>query len=301
VGKGHECRQGGINQAAVAAMKGALSLTAIIMASNSTTFVMTLFGFLGVPILGAYFFQNALIYHPDNTSLTQLIHQVKDSPMTLWPAANEDYRGLIALPRPEETRGTIVVFHGNAGSATDRLYYVSALEPLGYRVLLAEYPKYGARGGSLGEQSLVSDAVGTVEAVRQQFKGPLYVWGESLGCGVATGVASEKSLAVDGLILITPWNNLPDLAQSIYWFLPAKWLVKDRFDNAANLKEFKRPVAVVMADTDEIIPNKQTMAFYEAISCPKRLWVFKNSGHNSWPVSPAEKWWREVIEFTSSS
>jgi len=70
---------------------------------------------------------------------------------------------------------------------------------------------------------------------------------------VATGVASEKSLAVDGLVLITPWNNLPDLAQSIYWFLPAKWLVKDRFDNAANLRDCNQPVAVLMADADEII------------------------------------------------
>ncbi len=117
---------------------------------------------------------------------------------------------------------------------------------------------------------------------------------------MATGVAAEKSLAVDGLVLITPWNNLPDLAQSIYWFLPAKWLVKDRFDNAANLKDFKNPVAVLMADTDEIIPNKHTLAFYESLSSPKRLWVFKNAGHNTWPTSPTEKWWQEVTAFTGN-
>jgi len=261
---------------------------------------MTVFGFIGVPILGAYFFQNAMLYFPDSTSLAQLLHQVKDSPVSLWPGANADYRGLIALPRSTETHGTIVVFHGNAGSALDRLYYVRALEPLGYRVLLAEYPKYGARGGALGEQSLVADAIGTLKALRQQFDGPLYVWGESLGCGVATGVAAERSLGVEALVLITPWNNLPDLAQSIYWFLPAKWLVKDRFDNAANLKDFKNPVVVLMADSDEIIPNKQTRAFYESIPSPKRLWVFKNAGHNSWPISPSEKWWREVIDFSGS-
>lgn len=265
------------------------------------TFVMTLLAFIAVPILGAYLFQNTLLYHPDTASLTQVIQQVKDSPVQLWPEANEDYRGLIALSHSAPTRGTIVVFHGNAGSAYDRQYYVRALEPLGYRVLLAEYPRYGARPGSLGEQNVVSDATTTVTAIREQFDGPLYLWGESLGCAVATAVASEKSLAVDGLVLITPWNNLPDLAQSIYWFLPAKWLVKDRFDNAANLKDFKNPVAVLIADADEIIPNKHTLAFYEAVRSPKRLWVFRNAGHNTWPISPNEKWWREVTDFSAGS
>jgi len=263
------------------------------------TFVMTLFGFIAVPILGAYLFQNTLLYHPDIISLTQLIQRVKDSSVKLWPEANEGYRGLIALSHSADTLGTIVVFHGNAGSAYERQYYVEALAPLGCRVFLAEYPRYGARPGSLGEQSLVSDAAATVKAIRQQFNGPLYVWGESLGCAVATGVASDKSLAVDGLVLITPWNNLPDLAQSIYWFLPVKWLVKDRFDNVANLKDFKNPVAVLMADADEIIPNKQTLAFYEAIRPPKRLWVFRSAGHNTWPTSPHEKWWREVTDFSA--
>jgi pimeloyl-ACP methyl ester carboxylesterase len=265
------------------------------------TLVMTLLGFIAVPILGAYLFQNGLLYHPDTTSLTQLIQRVQGSQVRLWPEANADYRGLIAVPAKKGPRGTIVVFHGNAGSAYDRMYYVEALPPLGYRVLLAEYPRYGARSGSLGEQSLVSDAASTVRMIRKAFDGPLYVWGESLGCAIAAGVASDNSLMIDGLVLITPWNNLPDLAQSIYWFLPAKWLVKDKFDNAANLKDFKNPVAVLMADADEIIPNKQTLALYESIRSPKRLWVFRNAGHNSWPISPGEKWWREVTEFSSLS
>ena len=270
------------------------------MASNPTTSLLTFLGFVAIPILAAYLTQNAMIYFPDTYTLAQLRQELKDSPVKLWPEADENYRGLMGLSPPEVLRGTIVVFHGNAGSAYNRMYYVRALEPLGYRVLLAEYPIYGARTGSLGEKSLVADAIATAKTLREENPGPLYVWGESLGCGVATAVAAEKSLAVDGLVLITPWNNLPDLAQAIYWFLPARWLVSDRFDNAANLKDFKNPVAVLMADTDEIIPNKHTLTFYESLSSPKRLWVFKNAGHNTWPTSPVAEWWQEVTAFTGN-
>jgi len=38
-----------------------------------------------------------------------------------------------------------VIFHGNACSAKGRYYYIEALERLGYRVILAEYPGYGSR------------------------------------------------------------------------------------------------------------------------------------------------------------
>lgn len=269
------------------------------MAVNYATVVMTLVSFLGLSILGAYFFQNALLYLPDTYQVSTLVRMTQGSPVELWPSADEDYRGLIAAPRAEPVRGTVVVFHGNAGSAFDRTYYVRALTPLGYRVLLAEYPRYGARGGALGETSFVADAAATISAVRQQYGGPLYVWGESLGCGIATGVASHPSVRADGLVLITPWKNLPELAQSIYWFLPAKWLVRDQYDNVANLLNYSRSVAVLLADRDEIIPNRQTMALFEAIKSPKRLWVFKGAGHNSWPTAPDEKWWREVTDFTA--
>jgi hypothetical protein len=41
----------------------------------------------------------------------------------------------------------MIIFHGNAGSARDRLYYIEPLERLGYRIILAEYPGYEARAG----------------------------------------------------------------------------------------------------------------------------------------------------------
>ena len=268
------------------------------MTSILASFAITLFGFVGVLTVGMFLFQNALLYLPDRYELTTLLHRARAVGLDLWPSADASYRGVMAASRVPEERGTVVVFHGNAGSALDRVPYVSALAPLGYRVLLAEYPRYGARGGELGERRLAADAAETIKVLKQQVSGPLYVWGESLGCGVAAAAVAEPSVAVEGLVLITPWKNLPDLAQAIYWFLPAKWLVRDQYDNVKNLEKFSKPVAVLVAEDDEIIPNHQTMAFYEAIRSPKRLWIFRNAGHNSWPLAPEEKWWREVVAFT---
>jgi uncharacterized protein len=254
----------------------------------------------GALLLLAYLFQDRLIYLPDRISLKQATQEARGAGLQPWPENSEAYRGLIPINRPQAVRGTVMVFHGNAGDASDRLYYVEALQRLGYRAILVEYPGYGARSGKPGEAALVADGRKTVALALAEFGRPLYVWGESLGCGVACAVAADQNLAVDGAILLTPWDCLPSTAQAHYRFLPARWLVRDSYDNIMNLRHFPGPVAVLMADHDEIIPNRLTTRLYQSISATKRLWVFPNAGHNSWPIAPTSSWWDEVMKFVAA-
>lgn len=107
--------------------------------------------------------------------------------------------------------------------------------------------------------------------------------------------------------MLTPWDSLPDLAQRLYWYLPTRWLVRDRYDNVQNLRAYEaqaapgsRPrVAVLMATEDEIIPNAHTMRLYDSLQGEKRLWRFEGASHNSWPLSPDAPWWTEVMEWIS--
>jgi hypothetical protein len=195
--------------------------------------------------------------------------------------------------------GTVVVFHGNAGAAWDREYFVSWLVPLGYRVVLAEYPGYGGRGGKMGERAFVADALETVAQAYQEFGGPLYLCGESLGCGVAAGVAARAPVPVAGAILITPWDNLPALAQELYRFLPARRLLRDTYDNARNLEGFPSRVAVAVAEHDEIVPKTHGIRLYERLLGEKRLYMIQGAGHNTWQSRIGTDWWREVMAFVS--
>jgi uncharacterized protein len=254
----------------------------------------------GALLLLAYLFQDRLIYLPGRISLQQATRDARGAGLQPWPESSEAYRGFIPINLPGAVRGTVMVFHGNAGDASDRLYYVEALQRLGYRVILVEYPGYGARSGKPGEAALVADGRKAVAVALAEFGRPLYVWGESLGCGVACAVVADQNLAVDGAILLTPWDSLPSTAHAHYRFLLARWLVRDSYDNIMNLRHFPRPVAVLMADQDEIIPNRLTTRLYQSISGTKRLWVFPNAGHNSWPIAPTLSWWDEVMKFIAA-
>ncbi len=245
----------------------------------------------------AFLLQRRLLYFPDRTRPSETLVQANG--LAFWPAPDEGYRGLISVGWEEYPNGTIIVFHGNAGRAVDRGYYARALEPLGYRVLLAEYPGYGGREGKPSEGAFVADAQETVELAYSEFGSPLFLWGESLGCGVAAAVAADPSISIAAVVLVTPWDSLPALAQTLYWYLPARWFVLDKFDNVKALRSYAGPVAVALAERDEVIPIRHGLKLYESMTGPKRLWTFENAGHNSWPVQPEASWWKEVTAFIS--
>lgn len=250
-----------------------------------------------------FVWQRKMIYFPDREKPTQ--DQIHAAGLRFWPdqdpGQDGDYHGLVATDPVAEAKGTIIVFHGNAGAAWHRNYYVHALAPLGFNVVLAEYPGYGGRDGVPSEKNFVNDARSTIQLAHDTFGGRLYLWGESLGCGVAAAIAADPPVPVDGVVLVTPWDSLPDLAQDLYWYVPVRWMLRDKFNNVKNLQSFHKPVAVAIAAIDEIIPTKRSLRLYESIRTPKHLWRFENAGHNNWPTGPTEKWWREVMQFVSSA
>ena len=243
-----------------------------------------------------FFLQRRLLYFPDPRAPGESTLQLVG--LDRWPAAGDACRGYVASRPARYGGGTVVVFHGNAGAAWNRNYYVRALEPLRYQVLLAEYPGYGGRAGALGEKSFVKDAVEIVRRVHDEFGGPIFLIGESLGCGVAAAVSGHSTVPIKGIALFTPWDTLPDLVQSIYWFLPGRWLVRDRYDNAACLKDNRsRRIAVIVAGRDEVIPKRHGLKLYAALCGQKRLWILETAGHNTWPNSADADFWREVMDF----
>ena len=268
---------------------------------------MLLYGLAGgyLLLVGLVFLvQKRLLYFPDPAP-PAIAAIPLGSGLTLepWPAGGAAFRGYASAGWPADAplRGTVVVFHGNAGSARDRVYYGLALEARGYRVVLAEYPGYGGRAGELSEAALIQDGRETARQALAAFGGPLLVWGESLGAAVAAGVAADATLPVAGVALITPWDRLTDLAQTLYWYLPVRWLLRDRYDSIAYLRDYRGKAAVLVAERDEIIPARHSQNLYDALREPKQRWIFADAGHNRWPVDPRDPWWDTVLQWLETA
>ncbi len=238
-----------------------------------------------------YLRQDRMLYFPAPATVAG----VATAGLQPWPSA-QDFRGLVAEPAGA-VRGTVIVFHGNAGHVGDRGFYARALAPLGLRVIMAEYPGYGPRTGALGEASFVADAAETLAQAHRQYRGPLLLVGESLGAAVAAAAAAQRPELTAGLLLITPWDRLAHVGAHHYPWLPVKWMLRDGYDSSARLQGFDRPVLVAVAERDNIVLARFGRALHAGLAGPKRLEVFEGADHNDWAERADARWWRAALAF----
>ena len=174
---------------------------------------------------------------------------------------------------------TIVLFHGNAGYIASRTFKARVMLDAGYGVLLAEYRGYGGNPGRADEDGLYADGRAALDYLASQGVDAdhLVLYGESLGTGVAVQLASERALA--GLILEAPFTSATDIAASVYWFLPVRLLLLDRFESLDKIKKVEVPVLVVHGERDRVIPVEHGKRLFAAANEPKHSVIYPQAGH----------------------
>lgn len=241
--------------------------------------------------------QRSLIFQPDNYPFAINTAEWLVTPVS-WPSEENRYGYLI---EPDDPVGTIIVFHGNAGQALHRAYYANVLAAQNYRVILAEYPGYGGRPGKPSETVLVDNGRQLVtEAARTFPDTPIHLLGESMGSGVVSAIVSQKwqptpTQHIVSIILITPFDSLAAVAQTHYWYIPAKLMVRDKFDNIKNLQKFNGMKQVILAGRDTVVPIQHGEELYKHLHPSKRRYVFETANHSDWIEHVDLDWWQIIM------
>lgn len=196
-------------------------------------------------------------------------------------------------------RGVLLFFHGNAGNISHRLESIEIFHRLGLSVLIVDYRGYGRSGGSPSEAGTYLDAAAawrhlTVE--RGIAPGDVVVFGRSLGASIAAHLAREAASGPGALILESPMSSAPDMAQSAYPFLPARWLTRFLYATRRYVTAVDCPVLVIHSRDDEIIPFAQGRSVFEAAPQPKRFLELQG-GHNTSFLESAEQYVRGIDAF----
>ena len=168
-----------------------------------------------------------------------------------------------------------------------------------YGLLLATYRGYDGNPGRPSEAGLYADARGAMAWLSERGVPPsgTVVAGNSLGSGPATEVA--VALPVAGLVLISGYTSLPDLAAGVYPFVPVRRLMRDRFDNLGKIGRVPAPILVLHGTADRVVPFDHAAALAAAAGERARLVPFEGRGHElvgDPALSPAiERWLADVV------
>ncbi|HSW59017.1 MAG TPA: alpha/beta hydrolase [Dehalococcoidales bacterium] len=183
---------------------------------------------------------------------------------------------------PANSNLTLLWFHGNAGNISHRLYILGLLrDALDVNVFLFDYRGYGRSTGNPSEKGLYRDAEAALDYLRSRPGGDhqkIIYFGQSLGSAVAVDLAARHPPA--GLILEAAFPSVPDVASRLYPFLPARFLIRARFDSLSKIERINAPLLMAHGDRDDIIPLEAGQKLFEAAGGDKTFYVIRSAGHN---------------------
>jgi uncharacterized protein len=182
----------------------------------------------------------------------------------------------LRLPGPHEASPRLLGFGGNAWNADQLALMLARILPEA-EVVTFHYRGYRPSSGRPSAAALLADSVLVHDALPADGR-PLLAVGLSLGAGVAAHLASERP--VEGLVLVTPFDSLAAVARDLYPFLPVQSLFKHEIDTAAAMRAHDRPVAVIAAGRDEVIPPRRTEALLPSIRRLAFHRVIQDASHN---------------------
>ncbi|XP_069033277.1 lysophosphatidylserine lipase ABHD12 [Embiotoca jacksoni] len=211
-------------------------------------------------------------------------------PAQMWKEAQgkrgDWYDSMFSAAHP-----VILYLHGNAGTrgGDHRVQLYKVLSSLGYHVVTFDYRGWGDSDGSPSEGGMTSDALFVYDWLKRRLDKtlPLYIWGHSLGTGVATNLVrrlSDRGSPPAALILESPFNNIREEARShpfsmVYRYLPGfDWFFLDtitanniRFASDENVNHISCPLLILHAEDDAIVPFHLGKKLYNMASQSKSL------------------------------
>lgn len=187
-------------------------------------------------------------------------------------------------------RGTVLLFHGNAGNISHRLDYLRMFHRLQYAVLIIDYRGYGRSTGTPTEQGTYRDAAAAWKWLTEK-RGiaprDIVLFGESLGAAVASWLAARTEPRA--LVMGSAFTSLVALGAEAYPFLPVRLVSRFRYDNLAHLENVDVPVLIMHSRDDDIVPFAHGMALFAAAREPKAF-IELAGGHNDGFVFMRPAW-----------
>ncbi len=190
----------------------------------------------------------------------------------------------------------LIYFGGNAEEVTLFLYYYGehfSQCALGF----FNYRGYGLSLGKPNEQTFFSDALSIYDFLSTQYtvdSQRIYVIGRSLGTGVATYLASKRS--VKGVILISPYDSIKAVAEEMYPFFTVNGnLTKNTFESIKYAPSIQANALAFVGLKDTVISPQHSQRLIDQWGGDIQTVTFPHADHES--IMDEPRLWEEIDKF----
>ncbi len=215
-------------------------------------------------------------------------------------------------------RGTIVFSHGYSGDCTPDLEYAQWLNQVGYNLFYFDHRGHGTSDGGITTFGLceTQDLLGAIDYLRTRGIERVGIMGFSMGGAIAL-LTAPLTDAIQCVVAdctfanlqtlfthLAPQAHIPRLLAPLSaMLLVASMSIQARCNLFANSPEKSiskiapRPVLLIQAGADELIPAAETARLYQAANKPKELWVVEGAQHRAADQVSRSEYERRITEF----
>lgn len=238
---------------------------------------------LGVVSCAAVSFQDRLVFFPTHDEAgtpADAGHDYED----VWIDSGDHriHGWFVEQTVRDETRGTVLFFHGNAGNITHRLETVSFWVSSGFDIFIFDYSGYGKSEGKPGEKQAYEDAEAAwtwLTTERGVPPGEILVHARSLGGGISSWLVERHRPAA--WIVESTFTSIPDVATEIYPWAP-RWLVRVKMPTLERLDNIDCPTLFAHSFSDEVIPYNHGRRLFADAHEPKRFMGLTGGHSGGW-------------------
>ena len=231
-----------------------------------------------VVLVFIYFYQRNLLYHPSENNYQN------DEIKFEYEEVNIEVENEIKLKswlinKDFNKFKTLLIFHGNAGDLSNRIYKLNELNKLEINILLISWRGFSGNKGSPTEKNLYKDAEAAIKWLNKKNvnNNQIILYGESLGTGIAVEMAKKNDF--NSIILESPFTSIENSAKIYYPYLPVKYLLKDRYDTISKIKMVESPIMIMHGEKDDVVPFSMGKELFEKANSPKQSYFTTEDDH----------------------
>ena len=180
----------------------------------------------------------------------------------------------------ENSRGTVLFFHGNAGNISHRSDTIKNFNSLGMSVFIIDYRGYGKSDGTPSIKGVDIDSFAAWNWLISEKKIPpekILFFGRSLGGAVA--VELMRNVKPKAAILESTFSSIADMAGSDLLSPLVNLLVGGKWNSALTAANINIPTLCIHSPEDEIVPYRLGKRLFEAFAGEKYLYEISGD-HN---------------------
>lgn len=197
----------------------------------------------------------------------------------------------------KDAKVTILYCHGNAGNIYHRLHKVKFFHEMGVNFFIFDYRGYGKSTGKPSEKGLYKDAQAAYDYLVSRNdvdKNMIVAYGKSLGGPIAADLCVNRQARA--LILEGSFASVTLRAQQLYPFLPMGFLITQKYDTMAKVKNLRIPKLIAHGKKDEVISFHNGEILFATALEPKQFLPF-DGGHNDDEYVISSVYKDELLEF----